>query len=315
LVDILVNNNSSTGICVILYDNVLKCESNHDNQSLNDTIVIIGDKEPNSGTIGFGEISNDNKIVKPFDMTLNQAKIDSTLYPNETLFIYINGSMENNDNYDNAANFTEIELLVNKTYKGIIKSRAGCEITFKNDINTTLKCSVDSPVSINEMAKINIDSSYNSKHVQFLLGENKDKDLNINTSYYADIKDENKITDLVTYRDYKSDYEYNPVQINAETSSILDISSDSSFDNNSTDSNNNKNKNRYKIIGGIIGGVVGVIIIVFIIYMIKVSKHPTNVVSNNKNQNINTNNNVNQDYLNSNNYMNRKNFNLDKDMV
>ena len=334
LVDILVNNKSSTGICVISNENVLKCESNHSNQNLNDTIEIIGDKEPNSGTIYFGNISNDNnnnKKVKPFNITLNQVKINSTLFSNETLFIYIYGSMENNNEYNAAAIFTEIELLINKTYNGKIKSRASCEITFNYDKNTTLKCTVDSLVSKNEITKINIDSSKYSKYVKFLLGEGEDKDLNINTSYYADIKDdpysESIITDLVTYRDYKtdyksdhnsdynSDYKYNPVPINTETPFISDISNDTSFDNNSTDSNNNKNKNNYKIIGGIIGGVVGVIIIVFIIYIIKVLKHPTNIVNNNQNQNQieNINNNINQDYLNSNSNanMNRKNYNLE----
>ena len=332
LVDILVNNKSSTGICVISNENVLKCESNHSNQNLNDTIEIIGDKEPNSGTIYFGNISNDNnnnKKVKPFNITLNQVKINSTLFSNETLFIYIYGFMENNNEYNAAATFTEIELLINKTYNGKIKSRASCEITFNYDKNTTLKCTVDSLVSKNEITKINIDSSKYSKYVKFLLGEGEDKDLNINTSYYADIKDdpysESIITDLVTYRDYKtdyksdhnsdynSDYKYNPVPINTETPFISDISNDTSFDNNSTDSNNNKNKNNYKIIGGIIGGVVGVIIIVFIIYIIKVLKHPTNIVNNNQNQNQieNINNNINQDYLNSNANMNRKNYNLE----
>ena len=51
LLDILVNNEQSTALCTISYNNYLKCESNHYYQSINDIIKLPEENEPISGTI------------------------------------------------------------------------------------------------------------------------------------------------------------------------------------------------------------------------------------------------------------------------
>lgn len=56
LLDILVNDNPSTSLCIISNYNILKCESNKNSDVI---IKIAGNNEPNLSTIYFSEALTD----------------------------------------------------------------------------------------------------------------------------------------------------------------------------------------------------------------------------------------------------------------
>ena len=290
LLDILVNNIEKTALCEIFNDNVLKCTSSHNNQNINDKIEIIGNNEPNLGTVYFKEdISYSNRQVKPVNITIYLLKITSKLYSYKKLYVSIIGYLYDYYSYNSAATMTEIEIYINKT-SGIEISRASCEITYDcctyeyyenyyGENGVLLYCSVDNQVSKKDFAKINVDSYGNSKYVKLIY--NDYRNLTINTSNYYD--NDNYI---------ENDYSDNP---------------NSSGDKNGTTTNDNSNITG-KIIGGVIGGVAGLGVLGVAIYVIKELIFGRKIVNVNNNNNIATINNIRN--INNNNIENSYNNNI-----
>ena len=176
LLDILVNNEQSTALCTISYNNYLKCESNHNYQSINDIIKLPEESEPISGTIYLAEeLTEEQKIIKPTELTININYIEDKYYSGGKLKFsissYIEGEVSNG--------FTEIEILINNTNNEISTSRAICEIKNNYEYYIVLVCTSINDVSSHDLTKIKVDSSGYSKLVKIIY--NDIQDLNINT--------------------------------------------------------------------------------------------------------------------------------------
>ena len=172
LLDILVNDIESTAICKISDNYILKCECNYNNQNANDIIKIVGNEEPYSGTVYFGEILDETtKLIKPAELTIDLVSIDYDFYSNKLDF-YIEGTMDYST-VNKAATFTEIEILINKTNGNPITSRASCEISYyqyeSGNHGVFLDCSASNYISRDDGVKINIDLEGKSKYVNFIL--------------------------------------------------------------------------------------------------------------------------------------------------
>ena len=177
LLDILVNGKESTAKCYISLAifNFLKCECIHENQNVNDVIKLVGNKNPNLGTIYFSYSLNDNqKIIKPFSLSIK----DFSIYSHRSSFldildITIHGYLSKELNSAmNENSITEFEVLITKLNKKVIKSRVVCytfsEFLFpERNTNVRLYCHVDEEVLENEVVTINKDSNGYSKYIQF----------------------------------------------------------------------------------------------------------------------------------------------------
>ena len=187
LIDILVNGKESTAKCYIsTYINFLSCDCTHDNQSVNDVVKLIGNKNPNLGTIYFSFALNENqKNIKPFSLSIKDFSIYSHK-SSRNLYININGYLSKRlESEMNEGSITELEVLITKLNKTFVKSRAVCTSSnyiLYSDINTNVKlyCSVDEEVLDNEIAKINVDNNGYSKYIQFDNFDNNNNRINKN---------------------------------------------------------------------------------------------------------------------------------------
>ena len=172
LLDILVNNETSTANCEISNSMILKCVSKHNNQKINDVIMVPGLAEPNSGTVYFIEELNENqKNFNATELEVNLLKINGQNFYNNKLSFSVIGSLPDDYKINYAATLTEIEISVNKENGEISTSRAICDITYnyvygKNEA-VLLECITDNQVSSKDEIKINIDSYGNSKFIKF----------------------------------------------------------------------------------------------------------------------------------------------------
>ena len=216
LLDILVNGKESTAKCYIFISifYFLSCESTHNNQTVNDVIKLVGNKNPNLGTIYFSsDLSDEQKIIKPFSLSIRDYSIYShkSSYSN-TVEIRINGYLSKKlESEMNDHSITEFEVTIRKLTKKLIKSRAVCTTSsdyLYPEINNYVKlyCSVDEAVLDDEIVKINIDNNGCSKYIQFDYFD--DKNNRINKNIIINYKNENWESGetLYDYDDTDEDY-------------------------------------------------------------------------------------------------------------
>ena len=170
LLDILVNNQESTALCELTYSSFLKCISNHENQNKNDNIKILGDINPNLGTVSFLErLTDDEKIIKPINLNINYDNIYGYMNKNKYQFD-IRGNLAKTINHEiEEETFTQIEVLVNSNNKET-KKDAICltnNIKRKQGNYVFLACEIEEAISGNEKVTINMDNNGLSKYVKF----------------------------------------------------------------------------------------------------------------------------------------------------
>ena len=340
LLDILVNNEESTALCQISSDYLLNCESKHNNQNLNDKIIISNLDSPIKGTVYItNELAESQIEIKPAELNVNLVKIASPTYSNNKLSFSIIGYLSN-DFYSTTSTLTEIVISINKTNGEEATSRACCEIFYDyyyfdfeyyyNQNNfIKLQCITDEEISQNDVAKLKINSEGYSKFIQFALtkenqeltinpknNENKDDD------YYDDYYDDNhNYYHDDNHNNYYEDDDYNNGYIDG-------YNNDNKYDENNAkqtdDINNDKNITKgnikdensktKKAIAGIVGGGVGVALIsAFIVGWRMLSKNANALVPTKKlgNDDINFNGNKNTEvYSKAKNLKNSENKNI-----
>ena len=183
LIDILINEKESTAECEIstFYEELI-CQCDYDNQSINDRIKLMGNKNPKSGTVSFyNELSENQKSIKPYKISIKNFAIRSYKNKNNILYISITGDLSNSTLYEST--ITEIEVIITKIDKRQIKSRATCSLSKASlylDIDVSLYCQVDEKVLDNEVVKIKVDNYGFSKYVRFVYLDEQNNNINKN---------------------------------------------------------------------------------------------------------------------------------------
>ena len=217
LLDILVNNVETTALCKVTERSFLKCFYDKDNQNKNDVIKIIGNTEPNLGSVYFLEkLSDEQKIIKPVTLYINYENCEIN---KNILNLKIRGKLSKEIDYPiEEETITGIEIIKIKNEKEE-KSEVSCLTNYiSKEINSDVILNCPFQVIDGEKLEINIDNNGLSKYVHFNVinnieinkieeeEENNEEEAEDTTkiitenyiNYHEETEKEIKITDTIT---------------------------------------------------------------------------------------------------------------------
>ena len=165
LLDIKVNNSPNKALCEIS-EKFLLCESQHNSQTKDDVLTIQGGAA-SLGTITFSNSIPDNqKALKPIDITLENHEISSYSYSTNLIKFKIKGDLKENQEIEENT-ITEVQIIVKKN-TGNKELTASCLTNAINYSPAILSCEATETVNENEDdIDIKVDSTGKSKYVTF----------------------------------------------------------------------------------------------------------------------------------------------------
>ena len=162
----MVNNVETTTLCKVTERSFLKCFYDKDNQNKNDVIKIIGNTEPNLGSVYFLEkLSDEQKIIKPVTLYINYENCEIN---KNILNLKIRGNLSKEIDYPiEEETITGIEIIKIKNEKEE-KSEVTCLTNYiSKEINSDVILNCPFQVVDGEKLEINIDNNGLSKYVHF----------------------------------------------------------------------------------------------------------------------------------------------------
>ena len=169
LLDIKVNNVATTVLCEVTKNSFLKCLSNHDNQNENDNIKLIGNTEPNLGSVYFlQELTEEQKVIMPVSLYIYYESSQITKNNENILTLIIKGKLSDNSDVPvEEETVTGIQLLIIKNEERNIKDIACITKYISREKNSTVILNCAFSFSENAYLEINIDEFGYSNYVQF----------------------------------------------------------------------------------------------------------------------------------------------------